>query len=318
MPLPKFSGEDVSIKSIVEQLRSTSSEVIIDGLKTLGHVSEAKNCDFATILPYVILLMKSSDDEDVRYEAARVIGKIKDPDAIGELIFAIRGDSSEKVKEGAVRALGFIKDASCFDYLSGLAADIWEQSIRVRRAAVFSIGHLDHPEVISVLRDILVNDPDSDVRVEAAESMSVCFLKMEKVEVSVIAKTILSQIDHRVESASDVRMALINALTVAEDPACIDDLIAVLKNDPSPRVRGQAANALAHFFDPRVEKALLAALTGENEGIKKRVALAVAYYATRNPLSLHDEMCEALIYIQKIYPRDSYIWKEAIRALPAC
>jgi HEAT repeat protein len=236
---------------------------------------------------------------------------------MADLIHVIKTDKSEKVREGAVKALGLIKATGCQNYLADILGDIWNQSIRVRRAAAFALGRLDPKVSVDLLSDALINDPDKDVRRESAEAIAICLLKLEKDQVSTIVKAIVSQIDFKTEKDHEVRLSVINAITVAEESGCIDELITSLTKDPSDRVRGKAANALSHFFDPRVEKVLIESLDKEKNGVKKRIALALAHYAMRNPLGLHDEVCSALIYIQKHFPRGSYVWKEAVKALPA-
>lgn len=306
------------IGSLIEQLMTGSADLLIDALNKLGRMADTNGADLSKALPLVLRILKSNPDEPVRYEATKVISKIKNGRAAEDLIYVIGRDPSEKVKEGAVKALGLIRAEGCFAYLSGLLNDIWNQSIRVRRAAAFAIGRLDPKTSVNILCDSLVNDPDAEVRCEAAESMAICLLKLEKNQAGLIVQAVSSQLDFEVEQAHEVRIAVINAVTVTENSNCIDELIATLKKDPHPRVRGQAAHALAHFFDPRIEKALIQSLDREVDGAKKRIALALAYYAMKNPLGLHDEICDALIKVQKIYPRYSYIWKEAVKALPAC
>lgn len=303
---------------LIEILSSDSTELLLDTLRRFEYIIDDKAIDRSKILPLAIKILRTSSDEQIRYEAARALGKLRNTDACRDLISVIENDPSEKVKEGAVKAIGAIRAKEYFAYLVELLEDVWNRSIRVRRAAAFSLRNMEPSSSIAVLSNALTNDPDSDVRKEAAESIGICLFKTEKNQAGAVARAIISQADFEKEPDAEVRIAVINSVCITEYAECIDDIIVVLKNDPNPRVRGEAAYALSRFFDPRVEKALIESLKSEKDGPQKRIALALAQYAMKNPLCLHDEMCKALIYIQKIFPRDSYIWKESVKALPAC
>lgn len=312
------SAEKINIIAVIAELRSGSEVVVKEALKSLGRISEYNVPEGLKAIPEAIRVLDTHPNEDVRCEAAKALSKLNDIRVVISLMGAISRDSSEKVKEHALKSLGHLKVEDAFDIAEEVIADIWESSIRLRRAAAFTLGRLEPKLSAPILVDTIINDPDAPVRAEAAEAISFCLMRMEKGSASLLMKTLLGQLDPEVETESEVRLALLNAVTIAEDDECIDEMINVLKNDPTPRVRGQAAHTLSHFFAPRIEKALIERLEKEEEGIKKRIALALANYAMRNPLSLHDEMCDALIYIQKYFPKDSYIWKEAVKALPAC
>jgi len=308
----------VDWNGIKEQLSGVDQEEIIKSLKLISRLADQVGDESKYLLPIVKNLIKSHTDEEIRYNAVKVVGKLKDESAITDLLALIKYDRSERIKEGAIKAIGTIKAKGCFSLLLDIVSGIWDESIRVRKAAVYALGHIDPEESIDILCDTLVNDPDRDVRAESADVLSKCLLKLEKSKAATVANLIGTQIDHENEEAPEVRIAVIHCLTITESDDLVDRLVSVLANDPNPRVRGEAANSLAHFFDPRIEKALITRLEKEDAGIKKRIALALAQYAMKNPLGLHDEVCKALIQIQKTFPRGSYVWKEAIKALPAC
>ena len=319
--IPGFSEsneQNINVPKIREELDSRDPDIVLTLLKSIEHIAETRREELTDILPTILRISKINSDERVRYEAVKVLSKLKDVSTADDLVEIISNDSSEKVREAAVKAIGFIKAGRYFDLLVDIVNDIWNQSIRVRRAAAFSIGHIDHKASAEVLCDRLANDPDMEVRKEAAESLSVTVMKLEKNKAAAISNVVKTSIDYENEAEEEVRISAINVLTVSENMAAIDDLIVALKRDPNPRVRGQAANSLSHFFEPRIEKALIDSLNHEEGGTKKRIALAIAHYAMKNPLGLHDEMCNILIYVQKLLPRGSYIWKEVVKALPAC
>lgn len=314
----KSTEGEIRLPAILAQLRSGSDDLVADALKKLESIADRRDIETAKILPLLYNISKTNDDSQVRYEVTKVISRMKDPSASDFLVNLIGIEQNEKVKEGAVRALGYIKAEDRFGFIVDILEDFWEESVKVRKSAAFALSRLNPQMAVGVLSDSLINDPDKEVRKEAAESISVCLLKLEMGHVESIARTIVTQLDSANETDQDVRISIINAVIVAEADYLIDELIHTLRNDPHPRVRGSAAHALSHFFDPRVESALIERLGVEEEGVKKRIALALANYAMKNPLRLHDEVCKALIHIQKIFPRGSYVWKEAVKALPAC
>ena len=316
----ELQGEEkaVDLGGFIEGIRTSSPEIQQDALKRLAHIADIQNIDLAKILPSVTQLVIFSPHEDVRYEATKVIARTKAPEVASILTDVINREESHRVKAGAVKGLGIAKSNRSMSDLIFILSDVWNEVTRVRKAAAFALGRLEADGVIGALCDSLVNDPDVSVRIESAESIAMCLLKMEKNKAISIFQTISSQIQVESESDHRVRAAVIDAMIVAENDACIDGLIVALKNDPEGKVRGKAAHGLAHYFDPRIERALVESLDRETNGVKKRIALALAHYAMRNPLGLHDEVCDALIEIQKLFPKGSYVWKEAVKALPAC
>lgn len=309
---------EAETSAIIADLKSPSPDVLLATFRNIEAIADSGNHQMEMVVPSVVNILENHIDEKLRYEATKVLSKIGHESASEFLICVAMNDTSEKVKDGAIRAIGYLKSEKCFANLVEILENYWEQSIRVRSAAAFALGRLNPKNSAYELSNAVVGDPDPDVRREAAEALSVCLLKLDKEEASRITEGVGSQISPENEADEGVRIAVINAITVAEAEVCIDKLVAALEKDPSDRVRGQAAHALSHYFDPRIESALVRSLAVENEEVKKRVALAIAHYAIKNPIALRKEISDALIYIQKYFPKGSYIWKEAVKALPAC
>ena len=312
------TAEKPTIEGFLKNLRSDIEEDVVDALKMIGREAENSKVDLSDLINPIISILHTSYDDDLRYHVVRTIGKMRETSARDLLVSIVENDTSLKVRVAAVKALGLIRSEGSLEMLINLLGDIWNTDIAIRKAAAFSLSRLDPDSATDYLIESLINDPDSDVRKEAAEALSVILLKKNKADADQVARSVSSRIFDENELNSDVRIAVINVIMVSECADAIDDLMFVLVSDSSPRVRGQAAHALAHYFDPRIERALLESLDREEGGSKKRMALALAQYAMRNPLSMHDEVCEKLIRLQKEFPKYSYIWKEAVKALPAC
>lgn len=312
------SVENDSAYDLAELLRVREKTILVDTLKKIMHQEFDQNFDKEILAIPIRKLLMSHPDESVRYLSTKSIGSLKDSNSVSILINTIYSDFSEKVKEGAVRAIGLIGIKETFQIINKLLKDVWGQSIRVRSASAFALAHIDAKASTQILIETLVADPDEDVRSEAAKAIGLCLKQSENEVAETIATEIMTQVDYKVEESENVRINILDVITSLKHIDFIDFIIKVLEEDPSERVRGKAANTLVHFFDPKIENALIRRLNTEDEGVKKRIALAIAQYAMKNPLGLHDEVCNALIEIQKIYPKESYIWKEAVKALPAC
>lgn len=312
---PKNTSEKEKILELYKRLEKKGSA---QNVQVPDEVFDENGVHEYELNPAEILAMiRSAQDEDTIVECIRKLGKMRAVVAEDVLAAILHQSKSEKIKASAIRALGFISPEKYYDEFVDLLEDVFGQSIRVRKASAFAVSRGEPIQVVNILVNTIFNDPDPDVRIESAEVIAIVLMKLEKNLSADIAKTLTTHIDHENEADENVRIAILNALTVSECDESIDEMISVLKSDPSGRVRGQAASALSHFFDPRIEMALIESFDKEDEGTRKRIALAIAAYAMKNPLGLHDEICKSLIKIQKIYPRDSYIWKEAVKAMPA-
>lgn len=142
---------------------------------------------------------------------------------------------------------------------------------RIRRQAVRVLGHLEYKAAAGKLTEMVVDDPNRNVRIEAAEALG----RMKAGEES--AKTLIALLaqgellDSRLcwalgemgsQKAVTALIQVIDkspamlALGKIGNPLAIKPLITVLQTSNDPRIRGYAARALGHFETPEVLEAL--------------------------------------------------------------
>jgi HEAT repeat protein len=317
---PEFSegGEEPRIGELLEAIFLPSGDIQLVSLKELGRVIPTLSKERSRLLiPYITPLLKETYHEDIRCESIKLLGKIGDTSPLPHIAMIAKTTDSPRLKEEAVRAIGVLKGRRYLEFISDLLQEIYDEPVAVRKAAAFAIGRIDPKGSIWALVESAINDPSPEVRRTASITISNNLPRLERETAKAVVLKMSAQIHEDVEQDEDVRVAVVNMMSIAIDDIFITELMECLKNDPSPRVRGEAANALSHYFSPDIERALIDSFNKEDGEARERIALAIAQYAMKNPLVLHDEICSTLIEIQKTFPRGSYIWKVAVKALPA-
>jgi HEAT repeat protein len=136
--------------------------------EALGQIKDRR-----AIKPLVAALRNESGN--LRHAAAEALEKI-DPDwrsseyakaALSEAIAAMKDDESD-VREGAVWALGELKDPRA---LEPLLAALRDEVSGVRFHAATALGKIKSQSAVEPLRRIAENDTDSDVREAATQAM---------------------------------------------------------------------------------------------------------------------------------------------------
>lgn len=108
-----------------------------------------------------------SRDPLVREEAARKLGELKDPSAVGPLIVILKKDKDRNVRWNAEDALVNIGSPAVEPLIKMLNDDSW----RVRRRAVRTLGKIRDPRAIEPLVASMKTDEDCYVRKSAAKAI---------------------------------------------------------------------------------------------------------------------------------------------------
>ena len=117
-------------------------------------------------VPILIKELRDSH-KNVRAQAARDLGKIKDGRAVQPLIIALK-DKDSYVRGQIVTALGEIKDARAVDSLITILKD--EDYLYVRQETVKALGKIKDGRAVQTLINAL-NDEYPDVREEAVKAL---------------------------------------------------------------------------------------------------------------------------------------------------
>jgi len=108
----------------------------------------------------------ASPDWIVRMHAAKALGRIRDPEAIGGLVPRLQ-DSVKAVREEASAALAAIGEAALPSLLAALTHSEW----LVRLHAVEALGKTRSTEGVVPLLSVLFNDQDRAVREDAVRAL---------------------------------------------------------------------------------------------------------------------------------------------------
>ncbi|HTU88492.1 MAG TPA: HEAT repeat domain-containing protein [Gemmataceae bacterium] len=129
--------------------------------------------DAAPAIGKIIELLRHKDDSEIRWNAARTLGKIGPAakEAAPALEEAMKDDREPLVREHAAEALGDIGPAAK-EAIPALAAALKDPDARVRRDAVRSLGQMG-PAAKSVVESIrpLLKDKEEKVRKAARTSL---------------------------------------------------------------------------------------------------------------------------------------------------
>jgi len=235
----------------------------------------------------------ASPDWIVRMHAAKALGRIRDPEAVGVLVPRLQ-DSVKAVREEASSALAAIGEAALSSLLAALTHSEW----LVRLHAVEALGKTGAPEAVAPLLSVLFNDQDRAVREDAVRALGQigdaraveCLMTvvkepglrplaiealgrigdrravpvlidvLEGVDRAELSRPIDSCDDHGNEENITLGVAA-KALGVIRDETAVPSLIKALRYTMT---RTDAADALARFGD-RVIAPLLAFLAQESD-----------------------------------------------------
>ncbi|MFK0734561.1 MAG: HEAT repeat domain-containing protein [Gloeotrichia echinulata HAB0833] len=161
-------GSDFAIPGLLKLVRDSDSEVRNNVAWALGEIGSD------TAIPDLIKLVEDSDI-DVRWKASEALGKIGSDKAVPGLLKLTKHDSSD-VCESAAEALGEIGSDTA---IPGLTQLLVNSNAKVFWSAVEALGKIGSDKIIpdliptlSVVLIELMEDPNTDVRKKAAETLS--------------------------------------------------------------------------------------------------------------------------------------------------
>ena len=146
-------GDERAVSGLIDMMAETEDPQL------LSHIAEAlgklRNLEAVPVLIYSL----RHPNDWVRMRAARSLGRLADARAVDGLIHKL-GDRNEWVRYNAALALGEIGHPDAlFDLVNALRYDPMPQ---VRRAAAIALGRIGDTRVIDVLREAM-NDPEDTV-----------------------------------------------------------------------------------------------------------------------------------------------------------
>lgn len=233
--------------------------------------------DANVVVPRLISILQSREEEGVRREAAEWLGRKGDSRAIAALSRGARTDRSQGVRQEAVEAFKHMKSASATDTLIAFVNSL--ETEHLRREAIESLGHRDDDRALeylsryvrsssgstqlrreaiealanredgrgmTVVADIARHDGNSELRREAVESLA-------RLEPAARAFEILSEIV-RTDPDESVKSEAIETIAEVHDVRSVSILADIVNRNPSERLQVEAVESLGETVAP--EKAL--------------------------------------------------------------
>lgn len=237
---------------LVAQKRTDSTETVL--LRTLG----------------------SDPDSEVREQAVFWLSQVPGPRAAAALDSIVRYSKDEQIQDRAVFALSQQDDPKAFEALKALA-ERRDASISIREKAIFWLGQSKSggPAYLRTLFPRLENDElkektifaiaqskrpeDQRWLIEMAKDGRTSIeLRKQAIFWSSQSGAGAAELDglYRGLVERELREQVIFALAQSKDPAAVDKLIAIAKNDPDKELRKRALFWLGQSRDPRVADAL--------------------------------------------------------------
>ncbi|MBI2609394.1 MAG: HEAT repeat domain-containing protein [Deltaproteobacteria bacterium] len=141
----------------LSQVDAVSTPLIVNALVGFGK----------KVIPAVLPKLKDPKNENVRINAAHILGEIQSLEAIPSLIQEL-SDMSELVREACVVALGKIEDREAVNPLINLM--LYDSIPNVRLAAAAALGKIADEKALAPLVQVL-NDPSHWTRIHAVEAL---------------------------------------------------------------------------------------------------------------------------------------------------
>jgi HEAT repeat protein/beta-lactamase regulating signal transducer with metallopeptidase domain len=238
-------------------------------------------------------------EEDIRMQAAQMLGELEDERSIPALRDVAGRDESPDVRRAALWALSEMDDDEVLPVLVSIAgtekdpdarrqiawmigeiADneddaagealmdmLTDENTEVRATAVWALAEMEYsPALSSVVT--LVDDPDQEVRKRATWAIS------EIVDDAPPEEAVRALVRAMGSDDAEVRAMAVYALGDMETPAAVPGLIQAL-GDPEVEVRQRAAWALGEIGSAAAIDALREAMQDEDRDVRKAAARAL-------------------------------------------
>ncbi len=247
-----------ALDPLVLALRAPQAPARANAALGLGEMSPGDSSARGLAVARLIDALRD-EDEGVRVESTRALGKMDSSDAVVPLLGTLR-DNSARVRSEAAWALGEIDDPRAVEPLMRTLRD---DDARVRGRAAWALGELEDKRAVEGLM-LALKDADGDVRSQVAWALG----ELEDARAVPLLVRALQDKEARVRSQAAW------ALGEIEDPAAVEGLAAAL-TDSDAKVKSQAAWALGEIEDPRAVPGLVGALRDADAHVRSQAAWAL-------------------------------------------
>ncbi len=238
-------GNPRAIQALIGVLQSGyQSDLVIKTLEKFGKPAGES-----------LIEVLNSEDKNARFNAAKALGKIRTPGAVGPLIALMKAKEKKPPTNQIVGALVLIGSPT----VKPLIELFQDEDLESRRFAIRTLGQIDDPRVVEPLLAAL-KDTDSNIRMISAFALG----KWKAPRV----------VDALIVALKDeeyfIREDVVTSLGNIQDPRALEPLINAMA-DPHVNVRNRAREALNKFGDAAVEP-LIDLLKHEKSDVRSKVA----------------------------------------------
>ncbi|MHC4277556.1 MAG: HEAT repeat domain-containing protein [Planctomycetota bacterium] len=272
--LPPFAV----VPYLVEALDSKRPEVRANAVWALGLIGDY------TVMPELIRLLEDDEDLNVRREAEISLGRLRQTEAVRFLRRRLVHDGAPPVRFDAARSIGEIGDPSAIgDLIRAMHGDVvstapndvnvvklreGDVDWRVRGVCAQALGKIGDPSAAAKLGEVLMENANEQYSMWARSQAAWALSSIGEDSLGVLLTALRD--DERF-----VRRESAWALIRIGQPA-IPALLRALR-DPDARVRERAALALGWIGDSKAIQSLVRSLYDENIKVREAVVWAIGH-----------------------------------------
>jgi len=241
-------------------LRASACLVVASILCLAGCLQESPPVFKERTISILLELVRDGEVE-VRRNAAESLGKIGDPRATESMLFLMH-DSAPAVREASIIALGRLKPIASDGLLVLLTQALRDPVESVRQAAVVAMGEIEAKSSLLAPVIGLLRSPEVTTRRAAVQAL----LQVDS------SQWVCDLVAAGLDSDAEVRQGVVAVVGEWGGVPFSPWLRERLVQDPSPRVRAEAAYRLGLLSDPDAKAALNNTITKDQDSGVRRWA----------------------------------------------
>jgi HEAT repeat protein len=256
---------DKTVAELIKDLDSKDQllrDEAVFGLGKAGEKHELPDPDIAAVVKQLAQILQKDSQPGIRRNAAQALGNFgeKALDTLPALIQAAQKDKDTWVREESIVAIGFISASTSDQRALIPLRDLLmkDPNAQIRAEAANALGSLRGVDAVPTLQERLKKDDDSHVRQESAKALG----RMQKA-----AEPAVAELVHAIHDPEDiVGMAAVEALGHIRSKNAISALLGAL-SDKNPDIREFAIYALGRTGEdhPEVVHELAKAIAADKD-----------------------------------------------------
>jgi len=272
-------------QALIDSLPSSSTEDMIHIIRKLG-------ADRSSETVQVLIDKLEHEEERVRTEAAKSLGKIGDPRGVIPLCNKL-GDPADNMRKACIVSLGFLKDIRAFPHLEQLRyIERDEAIVELLQDALENIKKVKEEHAYDLIRKLATED--WNIRTQIIEEL----VKLGSEAVVPLIKILVAKNPNMV-------MAALETLSTLGDKRAVEPTLPLLKSYDE-NIRIAAIDALARFKDKSVLPELLSLRDDESPSVRVAFIDTLRLYSS-------EEIIEPLI--NGLFDPDKNVKNKAIEIL---